>query len=260
MKKFVMCISNDNINITPIDTINYVKEAGYNNVFIQWYNENWNVSQEEQLKYIKESGLNIEFAHLGYKNINLIWEDNDSGESLVAYYKKDLNSMKENNILLVVMHLTTRIPDSIYNKIGLDRLQRIVDYAQELGIKVAFENTRTSKGYLEYVLDNIKNENVGVCYDIGHDHAHLNDELDLSLFKDRIYAIHLHDNDGSADQHLIPFDGTINWNKNLRKIKDNGYEGPVTLELIYSPNYKNMNPLLFYKKGYEISNKIIDML
>ena len=31
---------------------------------------------------------------------------------------------------------------------------------------------------------------------------------------DKLIALHLHDNDGISDQHLLPFDGTVNW-KNI---------------------------------------------
>ena len=43
-------------------------------------------------------------------------------------------------------------------------------------MKVAFENTKI-KGYLEYVLENIKDDNVGICFDAGHYHVHFDDEL-----------------------------------------------------------------------------------
>ena len=42
-------VSNDNKNVTIYETINAIKNAGFKNVFIQWYNKDWNPSQEEQL-------------------------------------------------------------------------------------------------------------------------------------------------------------------------------------------------------------------
>ena len=38
----------------------------------------------------------------------------------------------------------------------------------------------------------------------------------FNKFKNRIFAVHLHDNDQSDDQHLLPFDGTIDWNKTIK--------------------------------------------
>ena len=35
MRDIAVCISNDNRNVNPIETIDFVKEAGFKNVFIQ---------------------------------------------------------------------------------------------------------------------------------------------------------------------------------------------------------------------------------
>lgn len=258
MRELAVVVSNDNKNTNPIETINAIKKAGFKNVFIQWYDKEWDISQEEQLKYINKCGLNVIFAHLGYQNINDIWVEGENGEKLVERYKNDIKECKENNILMVIMHLTSKSKAPMYNEIGLERIRKIVDYARELNIKVAFENTKI-KGYLEYVFDNIKNDNMGICYDAGHCHAHFDDEFDFVRFKNKIFAVHLHDNDKSDDQHLLPFDGTIDWEDVIGKLVQNGYKGPVTLELCYRYEYLNNTIEKFYKNGLEVGVKLVEM-
>jgi len=255
MKDLAIVVNNANMNVTPFETIDAIIKAGFKNVFIQWYNEDLEYTQEEQLNYIREKGLNIIFAHLGYQGIKNIWLDNDIGKSLVERYKKDIEICKNNNINLVIMHLTSKYDAPKFNKIGLSRIKEIVDFAEKLDVKIAFENTKI-KGYLEYVFENINNKNIGICYDAGHCHAHFNDEFNFKLFKDRIFAVHLHDNDKSDDQHLLPYDGTINWNKVLKDLYHNGYNGPITLEICYKKEYFEMTIEEFYKKGYEIGIKL----
>lgn len=252
----VVSIANKGVNV--IDTIDAICNAGFKNVFIQWYNKDWNPTQEEQLKYIREKGLDVIFAHLGYQNINDIWLDIEDGDKLVERYKNDIKICKENDIPMVVMHLIGKNEAPRYNEIGLKRLQEIVDYAMTLDIKVAFENTKF-KGYLDYVLLNIKNDNVGICFDSGHYHVHFDDDLDFTKFKDRIFAVHLHDNDKSDDLHLIPFDGTIDWKKIIEELKSCNYDGPITMELCYRYEYLAMNIDDFYKRGYEIGLKLKEM-
>ena len=254
-REIAVVVSNANQNVTAIDTINAIKKAGFKNVFIQWYNKEWNPTQEVQLKYIREKGLNVIFAHLGYKNINDLWLENEVGDKLVEGYKNDIKICKENNIPMVVMHLTSKSEAPKYNETGLKRLKEIVDYAQELNIKVAFENTKI-KGYLDYVIENIDNENVGICFDSGHYHVHFNDDLDFPKFKDRIFAVHLHDNDQSDDLHLMPFEGTLDWEETIKNLKECNYDGPVTLELCYRNEYLDMSIEDFYKKGYEVGEKL----
>lgn len=256
MIELAVAIQNENEKVNVIQTINSIQKAGFKNVFIQWMDEHWEISQEKQIKLVKEKGLNIIFAHLGYQNINSIWEDGCEGDVLVKRYQKDIKNCKENQIPMVVMHLTSKKVAPLYNKIGLNRIQKIVNYAQEIGVKVAFENTKI-KGYLEYVMQNIKNENVGICYDAGHCHVHFNDEFNYEFFKDRIFAVHLHDNDQSDDLHLLPFDGTIDWKYVIKKLKECNYQGPITLELTYRYDYLNLSLDEFYRKGYERGKKLV---
>jgi sugar phosphate isomerase/epimerase len=156
------------------------------------------------------------------------------------------------------MHLTTGFEAPIYNRTGIDRLRKIVEYAKKLGIKIAFENTKM-KGYLEYVLANIKDDNVGICFDSGHYHAYFNDEFDFLRFKNKIFAVHLHDNDKSDDEHLFPFDGTIDWLPLLKLLKQCNFDGDMALESIYRNKYLELSPLDFYKKSYSIANKLVKM-
>ena len=246
-------ISNYNENVSVYDTIDAISNSGFKKAFIEWYNKDWDVSQEEQLKYARKKGLNIIFAHLGYQNINDIWIEQET--NIVERYKNDIKICHENNIPMVVMHITSKSEAPMYNETGLKRIKEICDYAKSLNIKIAFENTKI-KGYQEYIIENIDNKNVGICFDSGHCHAHFKDEFDFNKFKNRIFAVHLHDNDQSDDQHLLPFDGTIDWNKTIKKLKDNNYKGPITLEIHYHRDYVNMDINEFYKKGYKIALKI----
>lgn len=257
-REIVVVVSNANKNVNVFETIDAIYNAGFRSVFIQWYNREWSPTQEEQLRYIRQKGLDVIFAHLGYQNINDLWLDTEDGDELVKRYKNDIHICKENHIPMVVMHLTGKIDVPGYNEIGLNRLQEIVDYARTLGIKVAFENTK-NKDYLDYVIENIANENVGICFDSGHYHVHFDDDLDFSKFKDRIFAVHLHDNDKSDDLHLLPFDGTIDWEKVIKELKNGNYNGPITMELCYRNGYLEMGIDDFYKKGHEIGEKLKEM-
>ena len=80
---------------------------------------------------------------------------------------------------MVVMHLTSKSEAPMYSEVGLKRVREICDYAKSLNVKVAFENTKI-KGYLDYVIENIKNDNVGICFDSGHCHAHFNDDFNFN--------------------------------------------------------------------------------
>ena len=61
--------------------------------------------------------------------------------------------------------------------------------------------------------------NVGICYDTGHG--------EMEGAPD---AIHLDDNNGGADDHLWPFDGSRNWPSLVERLIMKSYDGPMILE------------------------------
>jgi sugar phosphate isomerase/epimerase len=71
---------------------------------------------------------------------------------------------------------------------------------------------------------------VGLCYDSGHGNKGEDGLRHLDRLKHRLIAVHLHDNDGTADQHLIPFTGTVDWERLAQILSCSPYTGPVNIE------------------------------
>lgn len=258
-RELAVAISNDNVGVSAIETIDAIKAAGFKNVFVQWYNKDWNPSQQVQLDYARQEGLNVIFAHLGYKNINSIWENGPEGDALVPGYINDFEICQKNGIKLVIMHVNGKSVAPPFGETGLNRFKTLAAFAKKCGISIALENTKIS-GYLEYIIDNIGYDNVGICFDAGHCHAHFKDKFDFEKFKNKIFAVHLHDNFGEADEHLIPFDGTADWSWVCSGLNSAEYSGPVTLELCYRNGYADTALVDFYKKGFTGGERLANLL
>ena len=71
----------------------------------------------------------------------------------------------------------------------------------------------------------------GVVLDTGH--AHIAGDLTglAQTSGRRLQNLHLHDNDGRGDLHLVPGAGTIDWTQFMGGLRNSGYEGPLTLEV-----------------------------
>ena len=109
-------------------------------------------------------------------------------------------------------------------------------------------------------LENINDENVGVCFDSGHYHAFNKDEFDFETVKGKIFEVHLHDNNSEKDWHYLPFDGNIPWKDVLDKVKASGYDGFITLEPAYWYCYPGVMSLnQFYKEAYERGCKLTEL-
>jgi L-ribulose-5-phosphate 3-epimerase len=72
---------------------------------------------------------------------------------------------------------------------------------------------------------------VGTCWDTGHANMQRLDQYEsiLALGKS-LKAIHVHDNDGEVDQHLLPFQGNMKWRPFIRALADVEYKGDFTFE------------------------------
>jgi len=115
---------------------------------------------------------------------------------------------------------------------SIDELQR---EAARLDVHVAVEvipNELSRAGSLvHFVEEDIEAEGLGICLDFGH--AHLDgDVLDaIETVSGHLLTTHVHDNRGKTDDHLVPFDGTIDWPSALTAVQKIGYDGTFILEI-----------------------------
>ena len=116
------------------------------------------------------------------------------------------------------------------------RLQTLQNVAGEHGVQLAIENVFSpppSVDLYDAVLERLPADFVGFCFDSGH--ANMTGCFNyVERYSERLIALHLHDNDGQGDQHLVPGKGTIDWPRILKLIRSTPYMGPLTLE-VYKP-------------------------
>ena len=242
---------------TYMEIVDNIKNAGFKNVFIEWYDKDKEL-QNNILNYVKKSGLNIVFAHLGYENVNLLWEDNIKGEEECNNYINNIKICKENGIDLVVLHPTYTYSIPKISEIGITRMKKILNAAKLYDVKVAIENVETN-GHLEAIFEKINNKNLGFCFDVGHCHLFSDDIINIELFKDKVYLIHLHDNFKEKDDHNLPFDGNVDWEKSLKQILKMNYKGYVIIESGYNSYYSNISLKEYYELAYNRGEKLIEL-
>ena len=111
----------------------------------------------------------------------------------------------------------------------------------EYGIAPAFENMpgpeqenrfgRTA-GDLMLLCDALKEYHAGVCWDFGHGNLSFGDQtVEIEKLTGRILCVHVHDNRGKNDDHLMPFMGSIPWEKVLPAMRRTGFSNDLVLEV-----------------------------
>lgn len=114
-------------------------------------------------------------------------------------------------------------------------VEAIARLAEPLGVTVAVElipNDLSRAGALVYLAEKlVDTARVGICLDFGHAHM-AGDLVDaIETVSEHLVATHVHDNRGRTDEHLVPFDGTIDWASALTAVQKIGYDGPLLFEV-----------------------------
>jgi sugar phosphate isomerase/epimerase len=125
-------------------------------------------------------------------------------------------------------------------------LDQIELYAKSHSVRIALENmARDDWEMLETLLPEYGPGFVGLCFDSGHANLSGHDFGHLDPLKDRLIAVHLHDNDGIRDQHKIPFTGTVDWENLAIIIASSAYDQCVNLEVVFDDtDYPNEETFL----------------
>ena len=75
-------------------------------------------------------------------------------------------------------------------------------------------------------------DHVGICYDFGHGNLtggfH---RQNLHAIGSRLKAVHIQDNHGETDEHLMPFYGSIDWQDAMAGLADIDFQGDLTFEI-----------------------------
>ncbi len=211
------------------DSLRLIKEVGFEAICIKM--DIFSDSPSIKIDEYYNSGLRIENAHLDSRGTSKIWTPGVAGEEIAQKYIDQFKRCREYGIKIGIAHVTwgerAVHPTS---PVGLERFRRIIDAAEKNDVKVAFENS-VYPGHLRYVLDNIDSPYAGFCFDSGHRNAFSPDEDYFADYSERLYAMHMQDNDGRRDLHLIPFDGCADWPSIISDIsKTELYKRCVILE------------------------------
>jgi len=119
-------------------------------------------------------------------------------------------------------------------------LEHLTLHARHAGVTICVENTNAEMGepsYLRSFIDETRLTGLRINFDIGH--AHLADGPEAERItksfeplRELIASAHIHDNHGEKDEHLPPFDGSIDWASALKLLRSTPVgDLPLTLEV-----------------------------
>jgi sugar phosphate isomerase/epimerase len=117
---------------------------------------------------------------------------------------------------------------------AFNSLEHLSVFAKHRGVTIAIENTPGEFGSpesLEQFIRETHLKDLRYCFDTGHAHIESGVMKSLEMMQSRVITTHLHDNHGEKDEHLLPGEGTIDWDAAVQALQKNTQELPVVLEL-----------------------------
>lgn len=238
MYRTKLCLgTNGQFEISNEEQIRLFKKVGFDGFFTMW--------DEKLMEYRRladELDMIFQSVHAPFGNMAKMWNGDAEAKKITAELVCCVRDSAEAGVSIVVVHPFIGFGKTVGpTRAGINGFRTVVEEAAANGVKIAFENVEGEE-YLEALMTAFKDyENVGFCWDTGHELCYNRGKDMLALYGDRIIATHINDNlgvssyDGSIfwtdDLHLLPFDGITDWKSVAERLNKHGYDGILTFEL-----------------------------
>lgn len=130
---------------------------------------------------------------------------------------------------------------------------KLTDVAENEGLKFALEirpyEIVNNSDCMMRLIEAVESESLGVVFDTGHLFVQ-KEILPIAAEKlgERIFLVHLSDNDGVIDNHWAPGKGNIAWESILQAFKKIGYDGYLNIDV--AGEYKDISQEILAGKKY----------
>jgi sugar phosphate isomerase/epimerase len=200
-------------------------------------------------QWLAEAGLELYSVHAPIGDrygsgrpgefLSLASADAKARAEAIAEVERALQIARRIPIKVLVVHLGWPRSHTRFGGSNRDAARRSIEelfaLAEPLGVRIAVEviaNDLSRAGSLvHFAEEDLESAEVGICLDFGH--AHMDGDLvdAIEAVSGHLVAIHVHDNRGRIDDHLMPFEGTIDWPAALTAVQKVGYDGALIFEV-----------------------------
>lgn len=139
----------------------------------------------------------------------------------------------------------------------VESLEEITAHASRNGVTILLENMVIHSGYLRVgstvqelleLVRRFQDRGVGLCIDTGHSLLNQQDPgEDIRRAGCHLRSLHINDNDGTTDSHLVPGRGRIEWSAVHAALQEVKYQGVFLFEIY---GYEAIQDTIAQAKAY----------
>ena len=207
-------------------------------------------SIRELHEWLGEAGLDLHSVHApitdvfangrGQRTFSTAARDNDARRSTLHEISAALGIAKTIPFSFLVVHLGVPVaqhpgPGDNHRESAIRSVEEIHGMAEAVGVKVALEvmgnSLSTAPDLVEILEHSFEGTDLGLCMDVGHAHLLGDAPEAIEIASEYLVTTHIHDNRGQSDDHLVPFQGTINWAATIMAFEKIGYDGVLMYEV-----------------------------
>ena len=191
---------------------------------------------KEFARFLQEQNMEVSQGHL-WLYIK-ICTDEDALEKLYRW----IDLYEAIGIQNMVLHCDSMVDTDLTwqqkTEKNIQKLRALAEYIKDKNITVCLENlgktsiTRNADDLL-YLIERIGSDRFGICLDTGHLNLTDKDQRQFILKAgSKLKALHIADNHGKFDDHLMPFNGgEIDFTEVVKALKEIRYKGIFNLEI-----------------------------
>ena len=231
--------------------LDLMQQLGLVAIEIADYHPNFDYTDGELLDRIRgwmeSRGLALNSIHAHFEqrqpDSDLADPDESQRRESVALYRNGLAGLARlGGDILVTHHIAIPEPDQEPEAYKRRRdafvasLNDLAADAGDLGVRLAIENLPSGwradvRNLMALIEDADAGPAVGICLDTGHRHLEGDNSTAIRTLGWRLITLHIHDNHGQRDEHIMPLDGTINWAPVVAALRAIDYPGVFMYEI-----------------------------
>ncbi len=195
----------------------------------------------ELADFANDHGLVLEQAHL-HLTADISHPDPSLRQSFLDFLKKELRVYERLGVKAAVLHCGGKaardqgMPVADIDAITAASLTELCASIEGGSIRIALENIPLTQPFatdLRRMIAKVNRPELGICLDTGHLNLVQGDPCAfLEEAGDLLIALHIADNLGNADHHMLPCGrGTVNWSAFMKSLKASSYSGLFNFEV-----------------------------